>query len=119
VTVCSLVEGTEFLANSFVINAPNNATQPTTLQKLEAAAKKFGCKGSAAGRVWASVGQGAVIGAIRGGVSGFAGGEIAEPLGGGIPGALLGGFLGGTMGGSGGAFKGSAIAIGCSLAGAH
>jgi len=119
VTVCSLVEGTEFLANSFVSNAPNNATQPTTLQKLEAAAKKFGCKGSAAGRVWASVGQGAVIGAIRGGVSGFAGGEIAEPLGGGIPGALLGGFLGGTMGGSGGAFKSSAIAIGCSLAGTH
>ena len=99
--------------------APNNAPQPTTLQKLEAAAKKFGCKGSAADRVWASVKQGAVIGAIRGGASGFVGGEIAEPIGGGIPGALLGGFLGGTMGGSGGVFTGSAIAIGCSLAGAY
>jgi hypothetical protein len=97
---------------SGTVVAPNNATQPTTLQKLETAAKKFGCKGSASDRVWASVKQGAIVGAIRGGASGFAGGEIAEPLSGEIPGAILGGFLGGTMGGSGGVFTGSAIAIG-------
>jgi len=97
--------------------APNNAgsPKPTVPQRVG----KFVCKGSPADRVWASFKQGAVVGAIRGGASGFVGGELTEPLGGGIPGALLGGFLGGTIGAGGGIFSGSAIAIGCSLAGAY
>lgn len=62
---------------------------------------------------------GAIIGAVRGGVPGFAGGEILEPIGGRLPGTLLDGFLGATRGVSSGVFTGSAIAIGCSLAGAY
>jgi RHS repeat-associated protein len=81
--------------------------------------QKFVCKASPGARVFASVKQGAIFGLVRGGASGFIGEEIAEPLGGGIPGAILGGFLGGTLGASGGVFTGSAIAIGCSLAGAY
>lgn len=89
------------------------------MQKIEAAAKKFGCKDSPSARILASVKQGAVIGAVRVGYAGFIGGEGLEPLGGGIPGALLGGFIGGVAGAGGGVFTGSAIAIGCSLAGAY
>ena len=97
--------------------APNNGPQPQ--KPIMSKVQKFVCKGSAADRVFASVKQGAIVGGVRGAASGFIGGEIAEPLGGGIPGALLGGFLAGTLGAAGGVFTGSAIAIGCSVAGAY
>jgi hypothetical protein len=107
---------TQFAVSAFGV-APNNGTAPKT--PMMTTVQKFVCKASPGARVFASVKQGAIFGAVRGGASGFIGGEIAEPLGGGIPGAILGGFLGGTLGASGGVFTGSAIAIGCSLAGAY
>ncbi len=114
--VCKWRYTYDVLSSLSISIAPSNATQPNpTVQKVT----KFVCKSSPSARVLASVKQGAIVGAVRGGASGFIGGEIAEPIGGGIPGAILGGFLGGTLGASGGVFTGSAIALGCSLAGAY
>lgn len=115
VTMNLNVGTTRSTASAFV--APNNGPQPQN--PIMSKVQKFVCKGSAADRVFASVKQGAIVGGVRGAASGFIGGEIAEPLGGGIPGALLGGFLGGTLGAAGGVFTGSAIAFGCSVAGAY
>lgn len=97
----------------------NNSADHTTLMGVKQKITKFVCKSSPTARVFDSVKQGAIVGVVRGGASGFIGGEITEPLGGGIPGAILGGFLGGTLGASGGVFTGSAIALGCSIAGAY